>query len=517
MISYFPTPYEDELLYSLIVRFHKRTGNYLMCDTLNELFNNKRARSSAILPTKLGRFAENIKHFKISFDEILINHTLFPFFMAFSNAKKYDEVYRWAKNSESGSISLKIGLFGLKEIYKKLRFCSSCYEEEIKNYGESYWHRELQTPGSLVCIKHNEVLMESKINFLKDTRYYYDICYDNIYPSRAPILSDKQEKLAVQISKDINYLFNNFSEIRKLFLSNSNHFSDVFLKLLEDKELVTEKKNLRINNFKKAFIDYYSKDLLERLGVPLEDDINNLWIVSMCRKSNTVNNTVKYILMTEFLCGNLENFINIINSIGNIEEISKRKWNRPDKFEEKLEEYRKRWLNKKSEHPDYCQNDIRKEIPSVYTWLNRHDNDWIQKNSPTLKKRGGNKTFEDWDQIDDELSLKVKSIVDKVLNKKGKPIQITFSLIERELGYKGYLKGKKRLKLPKTMVQINKYIEDTFKYRLRKLEWAKAELKALDIPLAPSTILRKSGINYKDWDKFYLYLEESNFNNNRIS
>lgn len=321
MISYFPTPYKDELLYSLIARFHNYSGNFLMCDTLNELFNNKRIQSSVILPAKLGIFIENVKHFKISFDEILINHTLFPFLMAFSNAKKYDEVYSWAKKSESGSISLKMGLFGLKEIYEKLRFCLSCYEEEIKKYGESYWHREYQTPGSLVCIKHNEVLMESKINFLKDTKYYYNMCHDNIYPSRVPVLlSNKQLTIATQISKDINYLFNNFSEIRKLFLSNSKHFSDVFLKLLEDKQLVTEKRNLRINDFKQAFINYFSNDLLEKLGAPLEDNINKLWIVSMCRKNNTVNNTVKYILMADFFCGSLKKFTHIINSIGDIEE-----------------------------------------------------------------------------------------------------------------------------------------------------------------------------------------------------
>lgn len=518
MISYFPTPYKDELLYSIIARFHIKSGNLLMCDTLDELFNNKRARSSAILPTKLGIFAENIKHFKISFDEILLNHTLFPFFMVFSNNNKYDEVYRWAKNSESGSISLKMGLFGLKGIYDKLRFCTLCCEEEIKEYGESYWHREHQTSGSLVCIKHNEVLMESKINFLKDTKYYYDMCHDNIYPSRVSIsLSERQVIIAAQISRDINYLYSNYSEIRKLFLNNCNRFSDVFLKLLEDKKLVTEKRNLIIDEFKKNFINYYSSNLLEKLGVPLEENANKLWIVSMCRKGNTVNNTVKYILMADFLCGTLENFINTINNFDNIDKINKRKWNRPDKFEEKLEEYRKRWVKQKSEHPDYCQNDIRKEIPSVYTWLNRHDSDWLKKNSPMLSKHGGNKTFDDWIQIDEELSLKVKVIVDKLLNKKGKPTQITFSYIEKELGYKGYLKGNKKSKLPKTMAQINKYVEDTFSYRLRRLEWAITELKELDIPLAPSTILRKSGINHKDWDKFYIFIEELNIHNNMIS
>jgi len=517
LISYFPTPYEDELLYSLIARFHKRTGNYLMCDTLNDLFNNKFFRSSAIIPAKLGTLVKNVEHFNMQFDEILINHTLFPFFMAFSTTKKYDDVYNWAKNSEAGSISLKIGLFGLKGIYDKLRFCPLCYEEEIKKYGESYWHREHQTPGVLVCIKHNKVLMESKINFLKDTKYYYDMCHDNIYPSKAPmLLTEKQEKIAFQVSKDINYLYFNFSEIRKLVINKDICFSDTFLKLLEDKKLVTDKRNLRIDKFKQAFIEYFSNDLLKILGVPLEDDINRIWIVSICRKRTFTNNVIKYVLMCIFLCGSLDKFISELSNFNDIKYTEKTKWNRPDKFEEKLEKYKLSWLDKMNSNPHYCQNDIRKEIPSVYTWLYRHNREWLIKNSPVLKKPGGNKTFENWDLIDDELSLKVKPIVDKIISKKDKPVKVTFSLIEKHLGYKGFLKGVKKTKLPKTMKEINKYVEDTFKYRLRTIKWVKAELKALDIPLSPSTILRRSGINYKDWDKYYLYLEEIDIHNNII-
>lgn len=39
MISFFPTPYEDELLYSILARYHLRSGNISYVDTNKDLFN----------------------------------------------------------------------------------------------------------------------------------------------------------------------------------------------------------------------------------------------------------------------------------------------------------------------------------------------------------------------------------------------------------------------------------------------------------------------------------------------
>ena len=42
MISYFPTPYENELLYSLIARYHYHSGHQSKRETLLKLFGHSR-------------------------------------------------------------------------------------------------------------------------------------------------------------------------------------------------------------------------------------------------------------------------------------------------------------------------------------------------------------------------------------------------------------------------------------------------------------------------------------------
>ena len=54
MLLWFPTPYPGESLYSLIARYHERSGNYLVCDSIEQLFGNKRQASSTLIPYHLG-------------------------------------------------------------------------------------------------------------------------------------------------------------------------------------------------------------------------------------------------------------------------------------------------------------------------------------------------------------------------------------------------------------------------------------------------------------------------------
>lgn len=40
MISFFPTPYPDELWYSVICRYHIRNGNYCAKHTMRQLYGD---------------------------------------------------------------------------------------------------------------------------------------------------------------------------------------------------------------------------------------------------------------------------------------------------------------------------------------------------------------------------------------------------------------------------------------------------------------------------------------------
>ena len=49
MISFFPTPYPDELWYSVICRYHVHSGNYCAKHTLRQLYGDNFCAPSLML------------------------------------------------------------------------------------------------------------------------------------------------------------------------------------------------------------------------------------------------------------------------------------------------------------------------------------------------------------------------------------------------------------------------------------------------------------------------------------
>ena len=80
MISFFPTPYEDEILYSILARYHLRSGNTSYFTTNEDLYNEGIITSSIDLPSNNDRLVDNMpKLFEYTADEIIKNYTLFNY------------------------------------------------------------------------------------------------------------------------------------------------------------------------------------------------------------------------------------------------------------------------------------------------------------------------------------------------------------------------------------------------------------------------------------------------------
>lgn len=52
------------------------------------------------------------------------------------------------------------------------------------------------------------------------------------------------------------------------------------------------------------------------------------------------------------------------------------------------------------------------------------------------------------------------------------------------------------------MYKIEQYVESTYDYRLRKIEWTKSEIEKEGKPSAPWKVLEKASIDYKEWNNF---------------
>ena len=90
MLQYFPTPYPDELWYSVLGRYHVRSGNPNSATTLRELFGVESVGGMGNFLPNCGirRVAEKLPEGVLDEREVALNHTLFLPFSGLSNERK---------------------------------------------------------------------------------------------------------------------------------------------------------------------------------------------------------------------------------------------------------------------------------------------------------------------------------------------------------------------------------------------------------------------------------------------
>lgn len=149
-----PMSYPDELWYSRLSRYHRRSGNLRTCTTMRELgtgllnVNHKiniYNSCNAVLNFYLSRHDEE------AYWKVVSENTLDPFSLRFFTVKKKEEYY--ASLHESHRKNLRL-IHPMEKDVPALRYCPMCFQEDMQMYGESYWHRFHQIQAVTICPKH---------------------------------------------------------------------------------------------------------------------------------------------------------------------------------------------------------------------------------------------------------------------------------------------------------------------------------------------------------------------------
>ena len=152
MLPYFPIPYEDELWYSVLCRYHVRSGNRDSATTFRNLFEDREyEKFSTFLPNDtITKVLKQLPAGLLDAKEIALNHTLFNYVFRF---QKYEDKEELLSKALSGRINFPVKIQRPNQ-YKELKYCPICVLEDEKKYGEAYWHTSHQIPYVTVCIKH---------------------------------------------------------------------------------------------------------------------------------------------------------------------------------------------------------------------------------------------------------------------------------------------------------------------------------------------------------------------------
>lgn len=161
MLHYFPTPYPDELWYSVLCRYHIRTGNQTSAATFRELFEGKdHAPIGSFLPNgTIYAIAKQLPEGNLDIDDIALNHTLFKSVYRFQSLEIKQMIFEMTIRGDNNFPIITAKQYESME----LKSCPLCMREDVETYGEAYWHLKHQmTDIEKLQQKHREQAAEKR-------------------------------------------------------------------------------------------------------------------------------------------------------------------------------------------------------------------------------------------------------------------------------------------------------------------------------------------------------------------
>lgn len=313
LLGFFPTPYPDELLYSIIARFRVRAAILSPKMVMEDVFNSRTATAIVDLPCNVKRLCFNLPVGSIFTPEYFIEkHTLFPLYKPFAYQERAQKVYSAMLGHYGGSIHSLFGTIASTVKYPiYLKFCPMCWEEEQKKYGEGYWHRLHQVPGVEVCPVHQVLLNDSTVAIRQFNKHEFlhassSVCV--LKPTEVKY-STVMFKELIGIATDIEWVLNN-----ELWIKNLVWLQEQYIQSLITKDLATAMGRVRQKDMIVAFRSYFGDDLLKKLQSSVTD-ANEVWISGLVRKPRKIFHPLRHVLMMRFLAGSVPSFLNINHKV----------------------------------------------------------------------------------------------------------------------------------------------------------------------------------------------------------
>lgn len=299
--AYFPTPYPEELLYSLLARYRRHLGLPKMMYVQDILFGNRHVIAAYDLPGHLSSLRENLPD-RIQFneDQVIEKMTLFNYLTAFQPVIIRDQI-RGAMRGSSVGIHTRLGIttFQINRL-TQLQFCPICLQEMQNHYGELYWRRDHQLAGAYVCPSHGCLLLKSEVEFAKYSRHEYIAATFKNCPSKAhsviQLASENLLSTLTDLTQKSIKLLQDPPEAK-----NAQDWTSYYLKKLIETGFA---KSLHTIN-QKLLHQKFHEDIDEFLSsLPNGGIIGNScdsWLNKLVRKQRTTSHPLYHLLLQYFL------------------------------------------------------------------------------------------------------------------------------------------------------------------------------------------------------------------------
>ncbi|MBD5451207.1 MAG: TniQ family protein [Lachnospiraceae bacterium] len=438
-IVYFPEPYPDELIFSVLARYYVHSGYPAYTFCAEDIFADKKVRPDMEFLNVMRLEVLEALCKKKPMAELVEKHTMFPYYARFLPCERRNKAFEALYNM-SGDYNNLLAVPKQKNGEKKyLRYCPMCVEEDRQLYGESYWHRSHQMAGVRICPVHGCRLLNS-----------------------SAIISGKASPnliTAEQAIKEMDIIYENEVEIQlaeyvgKVFQSDMDMKNPVAVgQFLHSQMAGTEYLSARgeQRNIQKLYDDFmvFYKDLSLQ-------GLTELWQVQ-----KVFNN---YRLNCFEVC-QIAMFLNIpIEKLCNMEL--------PDRTQEQIFDDKVKELHRQGlKYPE-----IAKRLNASYNVVKPVGAGSYGKYSYGKKvyQKGGAKP-KDWERIDRESLPLVKATVKQLWSSEDeRPHRVTKFAVCKILGFPD-----KRLELmPLCKNEVLKYQESQEQYWAREMVWAVGKIQ----------------------------------------
>ncbi|ADU28508.1 TnsD family Tn7-like transposition protein [Evansella cellulosilytica] len=295
MIIQFPTPYPDELLFSVIARYHIRSGNVFWKHTLEDLFGKRTISATVLLPSGIGSLVQRLPKNTTLNEQILIEkHTMYPFYTVFIPTEKAQSIYESMISNDGKKIYMQSGIMASSIPQNKyLKYCSACAREDIATFGEMYWHRTHQLPGNLICTKHELCLEDSDVLITHSNKHAFILpTTSNCDLNRKSMITETSLIQLKNIVLQAEDLLN-----RKYQNQTFSHFTQFYRYHLIEKGYASLKGQVKQKALYDAFYNLYSEELLNTLCI---EPRATQWIANFSRKHRKSFHPYYHLLMLNF-------------------------------------------------------------------------------------------------------------------------------------------------------------------------------------------------------------------------
>lgn len=313
MVGHFPSPYPDELLYSLCARFSTRVAYSGAKSTLQEIFGAATASAVIDLPNRLSYLATALPAgTSLTLDSLILRHTLFPFFSAFIQPERVRLLRKCMASNCGPATHMRSGVMAsLISTPGYLRFCPTCKLEDEKYFGETYWHRLHQLPGVEICSSHQAFLQNSSVGLCVSRKHLQFTSAEQATRAMAVRHVDivnRDHRALLRLSRDASWLLEQPGVGTAL-----NALYNRYLQLLIDRRLATHTGRIHVEKLLEEFKRFYSPALLKLLHCEFTgaDQVKTNWLLRLVRRPKHAQHPLYHLLLIQFLGSTAEEFFRL--------------------------------------------------------------------------------------------------------------------------------------------------------------------------------------------------------------